>query len=309
MYHRFSESPQLGFVHREAFEKQIVYLKNNFNLVTLNDLVNNYQQKGYFPANTIVITVDDGYSDFYEIAFPILEKYKVPATFFVTTRFIDGDFWLWPDRVRYILEHSDKVDFHGISGNLKYSTKQMTDFDRQALWGVIVTFLLSITEDEKKHWLIEFAELQNVAFPGEPIVDFRAVNWNQVKELNANNIEIGVHTQNHPSLGMLKEDQLSAEILGSVDIIQRQIGHRPTSFCFPNGQPSDYTELVKKHVKDAGCHSAVTAFYDEHLVNDLFELRRFCVSTDWQYFLRSVNGVDALAAKWIKTDNIMSSSI
>ncbi len=308
MYHRFSENPQSGFVHREAFEKQIKYLQNSFNLVTLNDLVKTYRQQGYFPTNTIVITVDDGYSDFYEIAFPILKKYNVPATFFVTTRFVDGDFWLWPDCVRYILKHSNEIDLRRISSDLEYATKQMTDRDRQAVWGMIVTFLLSITEDEKNHWLAKFAEFQNVKFPDEPIEGYRAISWSQAKELNANNIEIGVHTQSHPSLGRLKEHQLSAEILGAVEIIQSQIGDSPTSFCFPNGQPSDYTERVKQHVKDAGCHSAVTAFYDEYLVNDLFELRRFCVSTSWNYFLRAVNGVDVLTAKWLKNNNIMKSS-
>jgi peptidoglycan/xylan/chitin deacetylase (PgdA/CDA1 family) len=308
MYHRFSENPQPGFVHREAFEKQIEYLKNNFNLGTLNDLVKTYRQQGNFPTNTIVITVDDGYSDLYEIAFPILKKYNVPATFFVTNRFVDGDFWLWPDCVRYILEHSNEIDLSRISSDLEYTTKQMTDHDRQAVWGMIITFLLSIAEDEKNHWLAKFAELQNVKFPDKPIEDYRAVSWSQVKELNASNIEIGVHTQSHPSLGRLKENQLSTEIQGAVEIIQSQIGKSPTSFCFPNGQPSDYTESVKQHVKDAGCQSAVRAFYDEHMLYDLFELRRFCVGTSWNYFLRAVNGVDVLAAKCLKTNNIMKSS-
>ncbi len=306
MYHRFSENPQPGFVHREAFEKQIEYLKNNFNLVTLDDLVKNYQQQGFFSKNTIVITIDDGYNDFYEIAFPVLKKYNVPATFFVTTRFVDGDFWLWPDCVRYILEHSNEIDLSRISSDLEYTSKQMTDRDRQTVWGMIITFLLSIAEDEKNHWLVRFAELQNVKIPNEPIEEYRAVSWSQVNELDANNIEIGAHTQTHPSLGRLKENQLSVEILGAVEIIQNQIGHSPRSFCFPNGQPSDYTESVKQHIKDAGCQSAVTAFYDEYFVNDLFELRRFCVGASWKYFIRAVNGVDVLAAKWLKSNNIMN---
>lgn len=309
MYHRFSEKPKPGFVHREVFEKQLVYLKNYFNLTTLDDLVKTFLRKGAFPQNTVVITVDDGYSDFYDIALPVLKKHNVPATFFITTRFVDGDFWLWPDCVRYILEHSSEIDLKGITGNLVYVSKHIKDSDRQILWGIIVTFLLSITEDEKNHWLAAFAELQNVEIPDRPVNDYCAVSWSQVKELAMNNVEIGVHTKSHPSLGRLKKEQLSAEILEAVEIITNQIGCKPTSFCFPNGQPSDYTELVKKLVKDAGCQSAVTAFYDERLVDDLFELRRFCVSADWQYFLRSVNGVDTLAARWLKTDNIMTASI
>ena len=144
-----------------------------------------------------------------------------------------------------------------------------------------------------------------MVLPENPVEEYRAVNWNQVKELNDNNIEIGVHTQSHPSLGRLREGQLSDEITGAVDIIHNQLGNRPVSFCFPNGQPADYNDMVKKYVEDAGCQSAVTAFYDETMVDDLYELRRFFVGTDLRYFLRVVNGVDALAAKCLKTNNRM----
>lgn len=309
MYHRFSESPQPGFVHREVFERQVVYLKNNFNIITLNDLVKGYQQHGVFPANSVVITVDDGYSDFYDIAFSLLKKHNISATFFVTTRFIDGDFWLWPDRIRYILEHSNKIDLHKIDGSFWCKTQLMINGDRRALWVTLVNYLLSIPEEEKNHWLDEFTEQQRIKLPVRPTGNYQAVNWNQVREMDANNIEIGAHTQSHPSLGRLKPEQLSTEIQGSADVIHNQIGHRPTSFCFPNGQPSDYSELAKENVMVSGCQSAVTAFYDEHVTNDLFELRRFNVSADWQYFARSVNGVDVLAAKWLKTNNIMKSSM
>jgi len=48
-------------------------------------------------ANSVLLTVDDGYQDFYNLAFPILKKYEVPATVFFTTDFIDKRIWLWHD--------------------------------------------------------------------------------------------------------------------------------------------------------------------------------------------------------------------
>jgi peptidoglycan/xylan/chitin deacetylase (PgdA/CDA1 family) len=306
MYHRFSEKPKPGFVDRKSFELHVEYLNNNFNVITMKELINIYKKKGSFPPNSVVVTVDDGYKDFYDIAFPVLKKYNLPATFFVTTRFVDGDFWLWPDTIRYILEQSSEIDLSSMPGDLEYSKTKIAPSDRQALWDMLVSYLLLISDDEKIQWINTFATIHDVKLPNRPVDEFSAVNWEQVQKLDANNIEIGAHTQKHPSLGRLEESQLLAEIGGAVDIIQNQIGHRPISFCFPNGQPSDYTIKVKQHVREAGCHSAVTAFYDEYLVEDLFEMRRFNVGADWSFFLRTVNGVDVFAARWLKTNNIMS---
>lgn len=308
MYHRFSEKPKPGYVHREAFERQVDYLKRNFNLVTMGELVDAYERYGAFPGNAVVITVDDGYRDFYDVAYSVLKKHDVSATFYVTTRFVDGDFWLWPDAVKYVLESSGKIDLSKMDGSLNYPVKEIADDDRRKLWDMIIVYLLSINDDEKIQWINEFVVLQGVELPGAPIDDYSAVSWSQVKELDADNVEIGVHTQSHPSLGRLKESQLLFEIKGAVDIIQGQIGHAPKSFCFPNGQPSDYTETVKKYVKDAGCNSSVTAFYDRHITDDLFELRRFgiCVSDGWLEFAKSVNGINFLMARWSGSNNIIS---
>ena len=52
-------------------------------------------------ANSVLLTVDDGYQDFYNLAFPILKKYEVPATVFFTTDFIDKRIWLWHDLLNF----------------------------------------------------------------------------------------------------------------------------------------------------------------------------------------------------------------
>lgn len=74
--HPFSIKP-------EEFEKQIKYLVQNFEIVDLNELDFNKTFKKY-----IAITFDDGYEDNFIFAFPILRKYKLPATIFLTSDFI-----------------------------------------------------------------------------------------------------------------------------------------------------------------------------------------------------------------------------
>jgi peptidoglycan/xylan/chitin deacetylase (PgdA/CDA1 family) len=71
----------------DAFEAQVRYVAENFDVLTLNEI-------GSLRANTAsriaVITFDDGYIDNYEIVLPILERYKLSATFFVCPGYVSG---------------------------------------------------------------------------------------------------------------------------------------------------------------------------------------------------------------------------
>lgn len=76
-------------VKPENFEKQIRCLKDrNYNIISLNELAVGIIENKKFPRNTVVITFDDGFKDNYAYAYPILKKYKIPATIFLISDFI-----------------------------------------------------------------------------------------------------------------------------------------------------------------------------------------------------------------------------
>lgn len=303
MYHRFSDQPRPGYVHRMEFTRQVDYLVRHFNVMRLDQLLERLVGNDSCPENAVVITVDDGYADFHDIAWPVLREAGVPATLFVTTRFVDGGFWLWPDLVRYILEHAGELRQLDIPAFAGVAPQILKSGDREALWQVIVDYLLSISEPDKQVWLKEFARQHSVEVPSVLPDGYHAVNWDQVREMAANDIEIGAHTRTHPSLGMINSEQLADEVEGSIADIQRHTGNRPRSFCYPNGQPGDYTEIVKAHVRHAGCKGAVTAFYDRKVIDDLYEIRRFTASEKRFQFEKSANGVALLSARWLNSSN------
>jgi peptidoglycan/xylan/chitin deacetylase (PgdA/CDA1 family) len=68
------------------FEEHIGWLRAHCRVTSLDDLV---AEAGTGP--TVAITFDDGYEDNHTYALPILERFGVAATFFVTTGFIDRD--------------------------------------------------------------------------------------------------------------------------------------------------------------------------------------------------------------------------
>lgn len=93
MYHDFQENitkeQESAVVHPKLFEEQIkTLLKNGYIPVDFYDLLLYKQGKGGLPNKPFIITADDGYLSNYTTAYPILKKYNVPATFFVSTRYV-----------------------------------------------------------------------------------------------------------------------------------------------------------------------------------------------------------------------------
>ena len=78
------------YVSPEIFKKQMEFLaKNGYKTITPDKLIAYIKKEERVPHNTIMITADDGYENFYTYAFPILKEYNLKATIFIVTDDID----------------------------------------------------------------------------------------------------------------------------------------------------------------------------------------------------------------------------
>lgn len=91
-YHQFTtqrHSTNRMVVTEKEFQQQMQYLhKNGYQVVTLNALYRFIQGQQELPDKAVVITVDDGYRSYLDIAVPILKQYQFPSTMFVYPDFI-----------------------------------------------------------------------------------------------------------------------------------------------------------------------------------------------------------------------------
>ena len=101
MYHRFDQDkyPSTN-ISSKTFEKQVKYLlQNNFSILPLTDLVKYLNNEKEIDNNTVFITVDDAFRSFYDHAFPILKKFDLPFSVFVSTKYIsnkiNSDYMSW----------------------------------------------------------------------------------------------------------------------------------------------------------------------------------------------------------------------
>ena len=91
-YHKFSESKADKMtVTASAFEEQMKFLMDRgYRVITLDQLFDFLDYKIQIPRKSVVITIDDGWRSTYSIAFPILKKYRYPATLFIYSDLITG---------------------------------------------------------------------------------------------------------------------------------------------------------------------------------------------------------------------------
>ena len=300
MFHRFSEQKQQHCVSSSELEKQIIYLKKHFNILPLSQLRRCIEQGKSTPNNSIVLTVDDGYRDFYEVAYPVLKKYSVPATLYVTTGFINEELWLWPDQITWLLNNVNDVNKTidlGETNSKSIEISTIDDSNRQQIWSNVISYLLSVDDLTKHKWIAYLSDQLGKPLPDSAPEEYSACSWQQLAEMQQNGIEIGGHTHTHPSLGQVSDEQLRVELRTCMQFLDEKLGKQDRDFCFPNGQPNDYNEKVKKFTKSVGFKSSVTAFYDELGTHDLFEMRRHSASEKWFQFCKSVNGVETLGSK------------
>lgn len=303
MFHRFSETSKEGYVSAKVFEDQLIYLKRRFNVIPLSVLRKSKEVGVKLPPNSLVLTVDDGYKDFYEVAYPILKKHRLTATLYVTTGFVNQELWLWPDKISWLLKHSEALYTEIRIGDNRVFPQKISQSARTTLWATIISFLLSVPDSSKHQWITEFARALKRDLPDTPPKDYSACTWHNLKEMQQGGIELGGHTHTHPSLGQVNDIQLKSELALCQKLLSEKLGAAERDFCFPNGQPNDYSERVVAAVKSMGFKSSVTAFYDRHATFNLFEMRRHTGSENWFQFYKSANGVEAMMAKYLNDKN------
>ena len=99
-------------VTREQLDQQLNYLSNaGWKTISMADYI-----AGKTAKNSIILTFDDGYEDFYTDAYPELQKYSMSATIYIITGKIGGNYMTW-DQLRELQQAGIEVGAHTINHN------------------------------------------------------------------------------------------------------------------------------------------------------------------------------------------------
>lgn len=292
-YHRFSRGDDPSKISASEFAAHLEYLSKNSRVLPLADAIDSLQTGKSLPPNATVITIDDGYADAYEIAFPLLKKFDLPATVYAVTDFLDGKCWLWTDLMRFVLletgNDSVKISFYGedeCEVGLQ-DRKQRLDIASR-----INSRLKKLPNEQKEIKIKEIANALNVEIPAIPTAEFAPFNWEQACEMDAENVRIESHTATHPILTNVPEKDLEFELNVSKKRLEEILDRRVEHFCYPNGS---FNETVWQAVKSANYKSATTTNYGFNGKSaNPFLLKRIDAQGTIANFAQSASGFEAL---------------
>lgn len=289
MYHRIAPSSVDGAIGVDQFRQQMKTIKREFNPVSLDALISaNYRNE--VPENAVAITFDDGYADFYQYAFPVIKEEGLPCTLFVTTGFVSGELWLWPDRLRFCVDQTarDRVSFPELNQTLSISE------DRHSAWNTLADYCLTLSNTDKSEFIERVADQLNVVLPTSAPSQYKGLTWDQVREITHAGVEIGSHSFSHPILTSLDQSGLQCELSKSRETIERETGQLVKGFCYPNGQPIDFDERVKTAVRAAGYEYALAAYPGPEPLKDLLAIHRYPGSNSNSMFEKTIFGFSYL---------------
>lgn len=292
-YHRFSLEPDSSRISSAEFAAHLEYLSKNNRVLDLSETIEYLNKGKTLPPNTTVITIDDGYADAYEIAFPLLKTYGFPATVYAVTDFLDEKCWLWTDLMRYVLLKTEcdsaKIEF---GGEDKIEAKLKSKMQRLETASRVNSRLKKMPDEQKEAKIKAIAANLNVEIPELPVEDFAPMNWTQAREMDARSVRIESHTTTHPILTNIDAKHLDFELKNSKkrleEVLDRQVEH----FCYPNGSVD---ENIWRAVENSGYKSATTTNYgfNERQGNP-FLLNRIDAQSGAANFAQSASGFEAV---------------
>ena len=292
-YHRFSRGEDASKVSASDFESHLQYLSLHNTVLSLAEAVESLKNGTSLPPNATVITIDDGYGDAYEIAFPKLKKYGFPATVYAITDFVDQKIWLWTDLMRYVMAKTgdSEVSFDFGSGDIVRATL-IDDAKRLETANRINERLKKMPNEQKDAKIVVIARQLNVELPSVPPPEFAAMTWDQARELDADGVRIESHTVTHPILTNVNQAELDFELRTAKARLEEQLGRSVEHFCYPNGS---LNENVRQAAEAAGYASAVTTAYGfNDGGNDKLLLNRIDAQSAIESFAQSASGFEAV---------------
>jgi peptidoglycan/xylan/chitin deacetylase (PgdA/CDA1 family) len=243
-----------------TFEKLLQYVAKYYSIISFSDVPHLRKDPSSKPY--LILSFDDGYSDFYDHALPLLKKYNLPCNHNIVNNCATNNQIIWTQRLNHIFNYCRDRNIN-LSFDFKDNKIAFESFNNNWMNFYLDIFksLLETAKIEREHILEEKEKEYSI----NPFC--KMMNWEQILECSENLVEIGCHTYSHDLLSTIDDVEiLRKEILKSTQEIESRINKKINILALPNGQGN---EQIKQIISESGLKYILSV---EDKVNNIAEL-------------------------------------
>jgi peptidoglycan/xylan/chitin deacetylase (PgdA/CDA1 family) len=291
LFHRVSpeRDPLWDPMDPVLFEKCLRYISERFELITIEDIPHTQLSERH-----ATISFDDGYKDNIVHALPILEKYKIKASFYVVTDCVNKQLPVWTYHLDYLFKHTRRKELDMHFGFLPEAlrVKELPDAAQRIRYiRKLKPFLKSVTHEQCLQVISHVSAMyHDVTLPE------LMMSREDLKLLQSLGHTIGSHTVSHPLLAtMTDENELRKEIQNSREELFRLLGSYPLTISYPAGS---YNAKVVELSRESGYQLGLTVKQDVYdpRRDHLFEIPRIELYNEawWKTRLRITTSLEQI---------------
>lgn len=254
-YHRVASlcfDPLQLAVEPYHFEKQIEYLAQNFNVISIDEMKHHLETSEPFREGTVVVTFDGGYTDVLYTAKEVLERFEVFATVFASSANITegGRFW-WQELEDFLIANHFEGQLELEIDCQLYKWPLVTQLDRFRAYDDLYSILSDKTPSEQR--IIVEQITRSLDLQAEELDNHRTMSSQELRKLAEGGlVTIGGHTHSYVKLSSLPKWQQIEEVLKNKNVLEEVLGHNIKYFSYPFGNDNSYTAETISILKDIG---------------------------------------------------------
>ena len=237
------------FAHSaETFQHHIQYLKRNYDIINEAELIELLESNKLDQGRYAHITFDDGYSDCFDLALPVLESEGVSATFFIPYNVIDDVQLGWWDLIAYLVNNTTKGAFTLYDRTYPARSPEEKLQTIRAIQQVVK----QSSRESSARTVKDLANACEIAIPEKEVRQKELMSWQQIAELATRGMSIGSHALTHRILSQLPDDEQQYEIAQSKLYLEEKVGKPVLSISYPVGTAEAFNEKTQQFASDAG---------------------------------------------------------
>jgi peptidoglycan/xylan/chitin deacetylase (PgdA/CDA1 family) len=234
-----------------GLRRQLQWLRRVANVVALERALGDLEAGRPLPPRAVALTFDDGYRDVLDLAVPILERLRLPATFFLVPGLLSGEVRCWWELLGWAFANAgaDTVRFgerdlpvRGPRGRESYHWLS----DR----------LRELNRAERDRATDELVDRLRPA--GQPRDRELFMDWTAAKELVERGFEVGSHSNHHAVLSREAAAEQVRDLATARERLEGGLGVQARLLAYPSGQASEYDRDTVRAAELAGHSRAFT---------------------------------------------------